>query len=85
MPPNPRSLPGKACGQTQPHAHQRPCAVQLLVAPLRKLTNKANASIDQIAPNPSSLVGSIGPYVTGAPLQGGGVRVSVSAILNPEC
>ena len=48
--------------------------LQLLVAPLRKLTSKANATIEQVAPDPTSLVGSIGPYVTGMPPSLGNVR-----------
>eukprot|EP01023_Acetabularia_acetabulum_P018109 TRINITY_DN1915_c0_g1_i1.p1 TRINITY_DN1915_c0_g1~~TRINITY_DN1915_c0_g1_i1.p1 ORF type:complete len:286 (-),score=42.17 TRINITY_DN1915_c0_g1_i1:252-1109(-) len=38
--------------------------VQVIVSPLRKLTNKANARIEEIG-TPEGLINSLGPYVTG--------------------
>ena len=40
--------------------------LQLLVAPLQKLTPKANATIKDVG-NIESLVQSFGPYITGTP------------------
>ena len=39
--------------------------MQLLVTPLRRLTSKANATLDQIG-SPDSVLASVGPFITGA-------------------